>query len=276
MTVTATASSGLAVTFSSLTPAVCTSGGLLGATITLVAVGTCTVQADQAGNGTYNPAASVSQSFTVSAVPVGVSVDKSVFKDGRGAQSTAAFTTASSGDLIVAFVASDGPRSGVQTSVVSGGGLTWTLVRRMNTQAGTAEVWQARASGVLTNAVITATPGVAGYDQSLTVVAFAGAAGVGANAGANALSGAPSVSLTTTQPGSWVYGVGNDWDRAQSRTPNSGQAIVHEWVDTATGDSFWSQSTSSAVAAASTVVAFGDSAPINDRWNLVAVEIRAS
>ena len=45
---------------------VCTSGGMNGATITLLATGPCTVQADQAGNGSYNPAPSVQQSFTVS------------------------------------------------------------------------------------------------------------------------------------------------------------------------------------------------------------------
>jgi hypothetical protein len=45
---------------------VCTSGGANGATITLVATGTCTVQASQAGNATYNPATPVSRNFTVS------------------------------------------------------------------------------------------------------------------------------------------------------------------------------------------------------------------
>ena len=65
-TVTASASSHLPVTFSVTTPAVCSSGGVNGATIALLAAGTCTVQADQAGNASYNPAPSVSRSFTVS------------------------------------------------------------------------------------------------------------------------------------------------------------------------------------------------------------------
>ena len=65
-TVSATASSGLAVKFSATTPAVCTAGGTNGATIRLVAVGTCTVHADQAGNGSYKPAQTVSRSFSVS------------------------------------------------------------------------------------------------------------------------------------------------------------------------------------------------------------------
>jgi hypothetical protein len=65
VTVSATASSNLAVTFTTTTPAVCTAGGKSGATISLVAAGTCTVQAAQAGGPSYNPAPSVTRSFTV-------------------------------------------------------------------------------------------------------------------------------------------------------------------------------------------------------------------
>lgn len=68
VTVTATASSGLTVSFSTTTPTVCTSGGTNGRTITLVGAGTCTVKADQAGNAAFNPAPSVSRGFTVSRV----------------------------------------------------------------------------------------------------------------------------------------------------------------------------------------------------------------
>lgn len=67
-TVSAIASSGLPVAFSTTTPTVCTSGGTNGATITLVGAGTCTVHADQAGNAAFNPAPAVSRSFTVSRV----------------------------------------------------------------------------------------------------------------------------------------------------------------------------------------------------------------
>ncbi len=64
ITLTATASSGLPVSFASLTTSVCT---VSGSTATLVAVGTCTIQATQAGNGTYAAATPVSQSFQVEA-----------------------------------------------------------------------------------------------------------------------------------------------------------------------------------------------------------------
>jgi MBG domain (YGX type) len=61
-TVSAAASSGLAVSFSSTTTAVCT---VSGTTVTLVAAGTCTIAADQAGDASYNPAPQVTQSFEV-------------------------------------------------------------------------------------------------------------------------------------------------------------------------------------------------------------------
>jgi uncharacterized protein (TIGR03437 family) len=58
----AAASSGLAVTFASNTPSVCTVSGI---TVTLVALGTCSITASQPGNSTYAPAAPVTQSFAV-------------------------------------------------------------------------------------------------------------------------------------------------------------------------------------------------------------------
>ncbi len=62
-TLAATASSGLSVSFSSLTLAVCT---VAGNSVTLVAVGTCTLAADQSGVPGYQSAPQVTQSFTVS------------------------------------------------------------------------------------------------------------------------------------------------------------------------------------------------------------------
>ncbi len=60
--VSATASSGLAVSFASTTASVCT---VSGNTVTLVMGGMCTIQATQAGNASYAAANPVSQSFTV-------------------------------------------------------------------------------------------------------------------------------------------------------------------------------------------------------------------
>ena len=63
-TLSATASSGLSVSFASTTTSVCT---VSGTTATLVAAGTCTIQATQAGNANYSAATPISQSFQVTA-----------------------------------------------------------------------------------------------------------------------------------------------------------------------------------------------------------------
>jgi hypothetical protein len=270
VTLTATASSGLAVVFSSTTPTVCT---VAGAAVSLLTVGTCTIQAAQAGNTIYNAAPPVPQSFTVSP-STGISIDKTVFKDGKGAQTTAAFSTTAAGEVLVALVGADGPTTG-QTATVTGAGLTWTLVRRTNARPGTAEIWRAVAPAVLTNVTVTSTLGLATFDQSLTVVTFKGVAGIGASATANAATGAPKVTLTTTKAGSWVFAVGNDWDKAVARTVAAGQSIVHQFVDTAIGDTYWSQSTTAPTPNLGTAVSISDTAPTTDRWNFTAVEVLA-
>jgi hypothetical protein len=206
--------------------------------------------------------------------PLDITVGTVVFSDGRNARTTPTFS-APAGAVLVAFVAADGPSSATtpQTSTVSGAGLTWSLVRRVNARPGTSEVWQAIATTAIANATVSATIQRTGYDVSLTVVSFLGATSVGASSGNNAASGAPTVSLTTTRAGSLVYAVGNDWDRAVARTLGAGQTMVHQWVDTGVGDTFWVQSRTASVPLAGTNVTLNDTAPTNDRWNFVAVEI---
>jgi PKD repeat protein len=61
-TATATASSGLPVTLSSVTPAVC---ALTGSAVSFVAAGSCSIVANQAGNAAFNTAVQVAQTFKV-------------------------------------------------------------------------------------------------------------------------------------------------------------------------------------------------------------------
>jgi PKD domain len=63
-TAAATASSGLPVSFSSGTPSVCS---VAGSTVSFIAGGTCTIDAEQAGNEAFVAAPEVQQSFTVAA-----------------------------------------------------------------------------------------------------------------------------------------------------------------------------------------------------------------
>jgi uncharacterized repeat protein (TIGR01451 family) len=61
-TINATASSLLMVTFASATPTIC---NVTGTTVTLLTLGTCTIQVTQTGNANYAPASDVSRSFQV-------------------------------------------------------------------------------------------------------------------------------------------------------------------------------------------------------------------
>jgi hypothetical protein len=111
-TVVATASSGLPVAFSTdLTSAgVCT---VSGATVSLVGTGTCTINADQSGNGSYLPAPQVQQSFAVGKDPQTISFTSTPPAGAVSGGSYAVSATSSSG-LAVAFSA-DASSAGVCT-----------------------------------------------------------------------------------------------------------------------------------------------------------------
>jgi Bacterial Ig domain len=211
---------------------------------------------------------------TASPPPGAIGIDGTASADGRGVVTSSPLSTTQAADLVLAFVSSDGPATaGGQTSSVSGGGLSWSLVRRQNTRFGTSEVWKALAPARLSGIGVTSTSSRPGYDQAIHVAAFANAGGVGATSGASAGSGAPLTGVTTTQPDSWVFGVGNDWDNAVARTLGANQVMRHQWVDSSTGDTFWVQSHAATTHGAGTMVPISDTAPTADQWNLVAVEV---
>jgi hypothetical protein len=201
--------------------------------------------------------------------------DVSISVDGSGTITTPTFSTTTVGDLLVAFVAYDGPPNAAQTATVSGAGLNWTLLERSNTQSGTAEIWSARVDGTLSNATVSSQPGTGdSLDGSLTVIAFTNAAGTSVVGRTGAPSGPPDIPQPGVIAGDWVFAVGNDWDNAIPRTPASGQVLVHQAL-ASVGDTYWVQSTS-APSSANALVDIHDSAPATDQWNFAAVEIVAT
>ncbi len=256
-----------------LTAAGFTLGTVVAQSSTTVPAGTVVSQSP-AAQSQATPGSAVN--LAVSAGPpveTALAVTRTVFSDGTGNRTTSTFAAAS-GELLVAFVSSDGPSGRAQTATVSGSGLVWTLVRRVNMQAGVSEIWSALVNGAVANATVTSTPSIAGYHQSLTLVGFSGASGVGVSVGASGSTGAPTASLTTSKAGSLVYAVGNDWDRAVTRVLANGQTMAHQWIDTSVGDTFWVQATTVSVAT-NTVVQMRATSPTSDRWNMAAVEILA-
>ncbi|HEY5877444.1 MAG TPA: Ig-like domain-containing protein [Nakamurella sp.] len=213
---------------------------------------------------------------STSAAATGLAVDRQVVTHQSTASrtiSSPALTTSQPGELILAFVMSDGGRSIRQTfSSVTGGGLTWTLRQRSNAQRGTSEVWQAVAPTTVSNVVVTATRGNGSYVGSMVVTAFTGAdtSVNGATVAAAGRSGAPTATLTPRKAGSWVWAAGNDWDGATARTVGAGQTKVDEYL--AAGDTFWVQRQTSPSTGASPVT-INDTAPTNERWNLALIEV---
>jgi hypothetical protein len=203
-------------------------------------------------------------------------VDRTISAHGPGPVTTAStgFNTALTGELLLAFVGSGGPSNNTQTATVSGSGLTWTLVKRANTQHGTAEIWTAIAPTALTNAAFTAKQSRTGYDMSIYVIAVQNSSGLGTSVAGSAGSGAPTLTLTTTKAGSLIYATGSDWDKAIARVVGTNQILDNQYLDTRTGGTYWTQNQTfpPSIPAGSNVI-LNDTAPTNDRWNFVGVEI---
>jgi hypothetical protein len=141
-TLSATATSGLAVTFSSSTTSVCTitSGGLL----TLITNGTCTINANQAGNSAYLAATVVSQSFSVAVVVPGAPTI-GVVTAGDG-QASVSFTapSVSGSSTITGYTVTSSPggitATGTSSPIVITGltdGVTYTFTVTAMSSAGT-------------------------------------------------------------------------------------------------------------------------------------------
>src|SRR5216684_3210987 len=219
--------------------------------------------------------------------PGGLAVDQTVFADGTATaatRATAAFSTSSSNELLLAFVSS-GKGTATTTTVtgVAGGSLTWVLVQRTNTQLGTAEIWRAFATAALTNVTVTAT-----FSQSvlssMTVVSFTGAdtsgtngsGAIGATISANGATGAPTATLTTTRANSVVFAVGDDPTAKVARTIGANQSLVHQLLCAPSTQTctLWVQQTPKLIPASGTAVTINDTAPTADAWNLSLVEIK--
>lgn len=116
-TLTATSDSGLTPTFTSSTPAVCTITSL--GALTFVAAGTCTINADQAGNGSYLPATQVSRSFTVNPIVPGAPVIGTA--TAGNAQATVVFSApvATGGSAITGYTITASPGGVSKTATAS-------------------------------------------------------------------------------------------------------------------------------------------------------------
>ena len=117
----ATASSGLPVTFASNATPVCTVSGV---TVTLVAVGTCSITASQPGNSTYATATPVTQTFAIGQTGAGTAPKSIVLLERNSADDTVNYfqkLLTSSGLPFTALTASQVNAASVANAVIIAG-----------------------------------------------------------------------------------------------------------------------------------------------------------
>jgi beta-lactam-binding protein with PASTA domain len=262
-----------------ITAAGLTNGTVTNANSATVPAGSVISENPVAGTGVA-PGSSVTLVVSIGPAAANPTVQTSVSSDGTGARTTPAFSTTTPGEVLVALVGSDGPPIGTntQTLTITGGGLTWTRVQRAATSRGVAEIWTATAPTALTNATVTSTQAAplvngAPVNQSLLVVAFTNASAIGATTAASNTSTNATASLVPQASGSVVFGVGNDFDRAITRTVGAGQTKLHEFL-APTGDTFWMQSLNAPTTAGTSVTLNATIPAPADQWNFAIVEIK--
>ena len=187
-----------------------------------------------------------------------------------------AVTTSGAGELLIALISADGPYAPTQkVSSVTGAGLNWTLVSRANQTWGTTEVWQAYAPVPINGAKVTARLAKGGFDGTITVSAFRGAASsVGATKAASGIGTTAAATLEPTACNSLVWAVGHDWSLDKTPVPAAGQQLEHLFIDRRVRDTFWVQTVDDPTTDQAVTVSASWSG--NDRWTLASVEIPAA
>ncbi len=213
--VSATASSGLAVSFTA--SGSCT---VLGSTVTLTGAGSCTITASQAGNANYNPATDVSQPFTIAKAAQTITfgaLPNKTFGDAPFAVSATA-----SSSLAVSFgTAGACTVSGSTVTLTGAGSCTITASQPGDSNYNPAtDVSQpftvAKAAQTITfGALANKTFGDAGFAVSASAssslaVSFAAAGACTVSGSTVTLTGAGSCTITASQPGDSNYNAAPD------------------------------------------------------------------
>ncbi|MGE6382979.1 beta strand repeat-containing protein, partial [Shewanella baltica] len=179
-TLTATSDSGLTPTFTSSTTGVCTisSGGLLN----FVSVGTCTINADQAGDSSYLAAMTVSRSFSISAVVPGAPTAASATAGDTQASVTFSAPIFTGGAAITGYTATSNPGGFTGTSASSpltvtgltnGVAYTFTVTATNSVGTGAASAATSSTTPKAIQTITFADPGAQSFGTAPSLIASA-------------------------------------------------------------------------------------------------------
>lgn len=186
LSLAATASSNLPVSFASTTTGVCTTGGTNGSVVTFVSAGTCSVTASQAGNANFNPAADVTQSFAIgkaNQAPLVAIATPATLTFGAGTSTLS--TTGGDGTGVVSYTVAFGPCSvsGTTLSTTGGGICSITATKAADTNYNVATSTPISVTvnqGVPGALILTATPPLLTFGGGTSTLSTTGGNGTGA------------------------------------------------------------------------------------------------
>jgi len=243
----ANASSGLAVSFASNSASVCT---VSGSSATLVATGTCSITASQAGSGTYAAAPSVTRTFQVTAALLSQTITFAQPSDTRVDQGPVSLSASASSGLAASFTSNDTSVctvSGSSAALVAAGTCSITASQAGNgTYAAALPVtrtFQVAAAPVVlqTQTITFAQPADVRIDQGPVTVSASASSGLpvvfaGTTSGVCTVSGTAVTlvsvgvcSITASQAGDASYGGAPDATRSfQVTAAPLGQTITFQ------------------------------------------------
>ncbi|HEX5145576.1 MAG TPA: hypothetical protein VFV85_01030, partial [Conexibacter sp.] len=220
VSLSASASSGLAVSFVSNSGSVCT---VSGSSVTLVAAGTCSITASQAGNGTYAAALPVTRTFQVTAAPLPQTITFAQPSDTRVDQGPIALSSSASSGLAVSFVSNSGSVctvSGSSVTLVAAGTCSITASQAGNATYAAAlpvtRTFQVTAA-LLSQTITFAQPSDTRVDQGPVSLSASASSGLAASFTSNdtsvctvsassvTLVAAGTCSITASQAGNGTY-----------------------------------------------------------------------
>lgn len=178
-----TATSGLTVTFSSSSPGVCTVSS--GGNLTFVTAGSCTIDADQAGNNAWNAATTVTRTFTVNAIVPGAPTIGTATAGDTQASVTFTAPASTGGASITGYTVTANPGGATGTGAVSPitvagltNGVAYTFTVAATNNAGTGS--SSTASNAITPAapqtITFNTPGTQNFGTTPTLTATSSSA----------------------------------------------------------------------------------------------------